>query len=97
MSVTVNIDGAQHSGNYRCDCECGANWYGQGEQISPVGYSPAMPLAEAVVHMRLAHHRAHADLRLSGRMEDWLETYWRCLSDRDEAQRRQKALGGIGR
>jgi hypothetical protein len=74
--MKIAIDGNAHTGNYRCDCECGSHWIGQGEPIGPVNFSPALPIAEAIVHMKLQHPTVPLDLRHSHRFNEWLLSYW---------------------
>jgi len=74
--VRLNIDGARHSGNYRCDCECGASWHGQGESVTGHSWSPALPIAECMVHLREQHPKAQFDLGFSERFRLWLVSYW---------------------
>ena len=87
--MKIAIDGSAHTGNYRADCECSATWQGQGEAITTVAWSPALPIAEAVVHMRLAHSDDQANIRFSDRFRAWLIAYW------DQASRRQKRTAAV--
>ncbi len=72
----LNIDGAKHTGCYRVDCECGNHWSGQGVAINSYSWSPALPIAEAVAHMKLEHAQGLIELRFSARFEVWLLDYW---------------------
>jgi hypothetical protein len=74
--MKIAIDGSYRTGNYRCECECGTNWHGQGEPIGTVNFSPALPIAETVVHMKLTHHGTLLDIRWSDRFAEWLLRYW---------------------
>jgi len=74
--MKIAIDGNTHTGNYKCECECGSTWIGQGEPIGAVNFSPALPIAEAVVHMKLQHPTIPLDLRWSHRFTAWLLHYW---------------------
>jgi len=76
MSLTMTIDGAKHSGHYRVVCECGGVWTGEGEPIGAVNWSPALPVAEAVVHMKMGHEGGYVDLRMTERFREWLISYW---------------------
>ncbi len=80
MKQRLTIDGAAHSGGYRVDCECGDNWSGIGERIGEHNHSPALPIAECVVHVRLCHSVAELDLRFTSRFESWLEHYWNSVN-----------------
>lgn len=73
---SVVIDGAKHTGNYRCSCDCGALWHGQGEAINAFTWSPALPVAEAVAHFSQTHPRTRADVEFSARFREWLLQYW---------------------
>lgn len=97
MSMKVVIDGARHSGNYRCVCECGQAWHGQGEPASTAAFSPAMPIAEAVAHVRLCHAGVGIALDLSGQFEDWLEAHWKRRRATGHANRDPAQLWGPGR
>jgi len=72
----ILIDGAEHSGRYRCTCECGDTWNGQCEYTRVSGYLPALPVADCIVHMKLAHTGALVDVRFTQRFTRWLEKYW---------------------
>ena len=87
MSTTINIDGSVHTGNYRCECDCGATWNGQGEQSGIAFWSPALPVAESVVHNTMCHSGREVRLVFTDRFERWLTGYW----ERDSARR---AAGG---
>ena len=91
--IRMTIDGGSHSGNYQVDCECGTKWHGQGEVIHLADYSPALPIAECVVHLRMSHPDNGMDIRFTDRFSAWLATYW------DRASRRlaRDQVGTAGR
>jgi hypothetical protein len=76
MSIQLRVDGAKHTGTYRVECECGDTWGGQGEPIGAVNWSPALPIAECCVHVKMLHPNAGLDLQFSERFRDWLLSYW---------------------
>lgn len=78
--MKIAVDGDHVLGTYRVDCECGTHWSGRvvGDLISKA--SPALPIAEVVVHMRLAHEGQLLDLRFSERFRRWLQHYWELAS-----------------
>lgn len=78
--MKIAIDGCK-TGSYRGDCECGMSWTGHTERDRSTVWSPALPIAEAVVHMRMCHDDTFLQLVFTWRFENWLETYWR-TSDR---------------
>jgi hypothetical protein len=81
--VKLTIDGAFHTGNYRVDCECDATWHGQGAPLGRVNFSPAIAVAECVVHMKLCHKADQLDIRFTERFRAWLIHYW----ERDSLRR----------
>ncbi len=92
MTLLLTVDGSHHSGNYRVDCLCGTTWSGQGEAMPRWGYSPALPVAECVAHMKLAHPDLSMDLRFTSRFEVWLTNHWRRVARTDRI--RTPATGG---
>ena len=79
--MKLAIDGSKYNGMYRVDCECGDNWSGTGTTEIGGGFSPALPIAECVAHMKLVHPDAQSpDIRFSTRFEGWLEYYWQRVS-----------------
>lgn len=78
--MAMAIDGAQGTGRYRVDCECGQNWSGQCERFGAASYTPALPIAECVVHLRMCHEGGTPNLRFSLRFEQWLTHYWELMS-----------------
>lgn len=74
--MTVSIDGSVKTGRYRCECECGATWNGKGELLGRWWFSPALPVAEAVVHMRIEHPVKLLEVRFTERFGRWLENHW---------------------
>lgn len=86
--MKLAIDGSSHTGNYRVDCECSNSWQGQGEAAGAAAWSPALPIAECVVHMHLAHNSQQCDIRFSDRFRAWLVAYWNQANGR---QRRDQA------
>lgn len=102
--LKVAIDGSAHTGNYRVQCACADTWNGQGERINDSSWSPAMPVAEAIVHMRLMHSGMRCDLDFSDRYRAWLAVYWEQASRRvhrqqviEEAKLRTAVRGGPAR
>lgn len=83
--MKIAIDG-KTSGLYRGDCECGFSWHGTGERHFDGFHSPALPIAEGVVHFRMCHPNDRFDMRFSQRFEEWLVAYWQ----------RGDALNGLG-
>lgn len=96
MSMRVTVDGAQHSGNYKCVCECGFAWHGQGERAGSAAFVPTMAIAEGVVHVRWCHAGAGLDLQMSARYQEWLEAHWK-RSTYDRHEKRQRLLCQEGR
>ncbi len=82
MSITVMIDGAAHTGHYRCTCECGAIWGGCGGADGIAAWSPCLPIAESVVHLRMCHAKERLDLDFTERFGTWLAQYWERESSR---------------
>lgn len=74
--MKMAIDGNANTGAYRGDCECGFAWNGQALSDVMGGWSPAYPVAESIVHMKLAHPDQLLDLRFSERMKRWMIDYW---------------------
>lgn len=74
--LAVGIDGSAHTGTYRIECQCGTAWGGRAELFGRVNYSPALPIAEVVVHAKMAHGGVKVDMRFSSKFEDWLVRYW---------------------
>jgi hypothetical protein len=70
------VDGTHVAGHYQVDCECGTSWTGQGVPLVPAGYSPALPIAEAVAHAKGAHDDAQLALLWTERFSSWLLNYW---------------------
>lgn len=74
--MKMAIDGNASLGRYRVECECGTNWSGETPAELGTGFSPALPVAECIVHMRLEHPDFRPDIRFSKRFEEWLARYW---------------------
>jgi hypothetical protein len=92
--VKLAIDGQYMSGKYRADCECGQSWEGTAEQTAGNAYSPGLPIAEAVVHMRLAHPGAvPLDLRFGADYRWWLTNYWERMSRRANGRAPMSQMG----
>jgi hypothetical protein len=81
--VKLSIDGSKHTGAYRVECECGDHWSGQAENQGRFDFCPALPIAEAVVHMKLQHPEGLIDLRFTARFTDWLHRFWEVESLRE--------------
>jgi hypothetical protein len=81
--VKIAIDGSKATGRYRVDCECGTSWTGEGEMLGIMQFSPALPVAETVVHMRLEHPEQELDARFSARFNSWLAAYWDAANIRE--------------
>jgi hypothetical protein len=92
MSETVTIDGSGHTGTYQVQCDCGLVWTGCGESTGVASWSPALPIAECVVHMKLTHPRDFVDLRMTERFRNWLSLYWEQASTRLAAQKKRAGL-----
>lgn len=76
MSMKQRIDGSTHTGTYRVECECGDSWTGQGEAIGAANWSPALPIAECVCHMKMVHPNIEPEVVFSARFSQWLLSYW---------------------
>jgi len=77
VTVRLDIDGSAHTGNYQVRCvSCSDQWTGQGEQIGAANFSPALPIAECVVHVKLGHQGQEVDIRFTERYRQWLISYW---------------------
>lgn len=74
--MKVAIDGDRVVGLYRVDCECGDSWQGDAERLTESHFSPALPVAEAVAHIRLCHEGDQLDVRFSTKFSDWLVGHW---------------------
>jgi hypothetical protein len=73
MKIAIDGSGA---GSYRADCECGTTWSGR-THLDQCGIaSPALPVAEAVVHMKMCHDDTALQLCFTWRFEEWLKRYW---------------------
>jgi len=74
--IRVWVDGSHVAGHYKVGCECGTSWTGRGVPLDPAGYSPALPIAEAVAHSKNVHYDEALDLQWTGRFSSWLLNYW---------------------
>jgi hypothetical protein len=81
--MKIAIDGSEHTGRYRVDCECGVNWSGRGHEDRVLTWSPILPIAETIVHFKLTHEFTLMDLRFSDRFRAWLHTAWETLNKHD--------------
>jgi hypothetical protein len=86
MSMKVAIDGRSFFGGYEVQCECGDRWKGTGEELRHGFFSPALPIAEAVVHMRLCHPGVQLDVHMTADFESWLASYWEWANMREASQ-----------
>jgi hypothetical protein len=75
MNTRLLIDGSAHTGTYRVTCDCDDVWSGRGEATGTVNWSPALPIAECVVHMKMCHDGALVDLQFTDRFRAWLTSY----------------------
>jgi hypothetical protein len=91
--IRLDIDGTSHTGNYRVDCECRTSWHGQGEPIGSVNWSPAAPIAECIVHLKLCHNADRGDMWFSDRFRLWLIHYWEREALRLQARGQEPAYG----
>lgn len=73
--MKIVLDGSR-AGIYRGDCECGFSWHGMGERLPDGCYSPALPIAEAVVHVDMCHEQLIPELRFTARYKRWLFQHW---------------------
>jgi hypothetical protein len=73
--MKIALDGAWR-GQYRGDCECGSSWTGVAELHRTGVASPALPIAEAVVHKRMMHEDQFLELVFTERFCVWLERFW---------------------
>jgi len=76
MKTRILIDGSAHTGSYRATCDCTDVWLGRAESTGVANWSPALPIAEAVVHMKMCHPNAYLDLQFTDRFRGWLTSYW---------------------
>lgn len=74
--MKMGIDGSNIAGYYRVDCECGTSWQGQTERFVKANWSPALPVAECVVHMKLEHSGHQLHIAFSEQFREWLVHYW---------------------
>ena len=74
--ATLTINGNHESGAYAVSCSCGQTWRGIGRAMVFGGFNPAMPIAEAVVHVRLSHPTDRLQLDFTALFGHWLELYW---------------------
>lgn len=74
--IRVWVDGSHVAGHYEVNCECGTSWAGRGAPLYPAGYSPALPIAQAVAHCKDAHEGAWANVEWTERFSSWLLNYW---------------------
>jgi hypothetical protein len=81
--MLITIDGAEHLGTYRGQCECGATWHGSAEKLPDGTFAPLMPVAESIVHMKLEHGDTRADVVFAPRFRLWLQAYWAQANRRD--------------
>jgi hypothetical protein len=80
MAIKIVIHGGHQSGKYIVECECGMNWEGRGIVDALLTFSPALPIAESVVHMKLAHPVELLDVRFTEAFKGWLQKYWEVAS-----------------
>ena len=78
--MKMAIDGSRHTGLYSVDCECGGGWTGVTEKDRYRIYSPALPIAECVAHVDVAHPGAELDVRFNSYFQQWLMAYWERVS-----------------
>jgi len=90
--LKVSIDGGRHSGGYRVTCACGDMWTGQGAPDGVSMWSPALPVAEAVVHLKTAHQGVTLELVFTPRFDEWLVAYWQRQNQRQEHVATRSAL-----
>jgi len=90
--LKILIDGGRHSGGYRVTCECGDMWTGQGAPDGVSMWSPALAVAEAVVHMKTGHQGLTIDLSFTPRFDEWLVAYWQRQNQRQPAVAIRSAL-----
>jgi hypothetical protein len=89
--MNVVIDGSNLKGQYRVNCECGTVWSGVAERDGTDLYSPALPIAESVMHMRLSHELDLLELSFSERFSNWLAKYWDVVSNSTRQLARERA------
>jgi hypothetical protein len=73
---TITIDGNAINGTYMVSCGCGDQWAGRSDRLSHGDYSPARPIAEAVVHWKLEHGDQVLNIDFDQGMRQWLIGYW---------------------
>jgi len=84
--ATLIVNGDSSDGAYAVGCSCGQTWRGQARGMVFGGFNPAMPVAEAVVHVRLAHPSDKLALDFSPAFSRWLEHYWEQVNRDFQAQ-----------
>lgn len=80
--MKIAIDGSVTNGRYRVECECGMVWNGTAEHNRLNQWSPALPVAECAVHLKLEHPNTLLDLRFTSRFTRWLESHWEHSNER---------------
>jgi hypothetical protein len=75
--VRLTIDGSYLIGRFTVNCECGDSWHGCAEPIGESRYSPALPIGDAVVHVKLMHKGAQIEVCFTLLFERWLHDYWK--------------------
>ena len=74
--ATLVLNGDHLTGAYAVGCSCGTTWRGTGPAMVFGGFNPALPIAEATVHVRLSHRTEKLNLEFSPAFSAWLERYW---------------------
>jgi hypothetical protein len=72
----IHIHGEYMTGLYRVECRCGAAWTGEARRYGVVFYSPAMPVAESVVHCLEEHKGQRPYVTFSPAFTNWLVQHW---------------------
>jgi hypothetical protein len=98
MAQRVVIDGNARTGLYRCTCACGDVWTGTAGLNAARTHIPALPIAEAVAHVRMTHPAEMLDASFTKRFEDWLQADWEAATNTMaaalERYRREAARSG---
>jgi hypothetical protein len=74
--LSVTVAGNDRTGSYTGGCECGSSWSGSIRIVDDRCPSPAMPVAEAMVHAKLEHRNEHVDMHFTVGFVQWLMQFW---------------------
>lgn len=86
MAIKMVVHGSYQRGRYIVECECGQKWEGRGITDALMNFSPALPIAETVVHMKLEHPVELQELRFTESFRAWLHHYWEIAALREATE-----------